>query len=61
MVQRQYVKEWGKKNDTEVTVDNVGVTTLNSRAAAEVSAKQGHDLFLFLSRRRRFTKARWST
>jgi len=45
----QYVKEWGKKNDTEVIVDNVGVTTLNSRAAAEVSAKQGHDLFLFLS------------
>jgi multiple sugar transport system substrate-binding protein len=45
----QYVKEWGKKNDTEVVVDNVGVTTLNSRAAAEVSAKQGHDLFLFLS------------
>lgn len=44
-----YVKEWGKKNDTEVIVDNVGVTTLNSRAAAEVSAKQGHDLFLFLS------------
>lgn len=45
----QYVKEWGKKNDTNVIVDNVGVTTLNSRAAAEVSAKQGHDLFLFLS------------
>jgi multiple sugar transport system substrate-binding protein len=44
-----YVKEWGKKNDTDVIVDNVGVTTLNSRAAAEVSAKQGHDLFLFLS------------
>lgn len=44
-----YVKEWGKKNDTQVIVDNVGVTTLNSRAAAEVSAKQGHDLFLFLS------------
>ncbi|HEU0154714.1 MAG TPA: extracellular solute-binding protein [Stellaceae bacterium] len=44
-----YVKEWGKKNNTEVIVDNVGVTTLNSRAAAEVSAKQGHDLFLFLS------------
>ena len=44
-----YVKEWGQKNDTQVIVDNVGVTTLNSRAAAEVSAKQGHDLFLFLS------------
>jgi multiple sugar transport system substrate-binding protein len=45
----EYVKEWGQKNDTQVTVDNGGVTTLNSRAAAEVSARQGHDLFLFLS------------
>ncbi len=45
----QYVKEWGQKNDSQVIVDNVGVTTLNSRAAAEVSARQGHDLFLFLS------------
>jgi multiple sugar transport system substrate-binding protein len=45
----EYTKEWGRQNDTEVIVDNVGITTLNSRAAAEVSAKQGHDLFLFLS------------
>jgi len=44
-----YTKEWGQKNDTEVIVDHVGVTALNSRAAAEVSAQQGHDLFLFLS------------
>jgi multiple sugar transport system substrate-binding protein len=44
-----YVRGWGKANDTEVVVDNVGVTTLNSRAAAEVSARSGHDLFLFLS------------
>ena len=45
----QYVKEWGQKHDTQVIVDNVGVATLNSRAAAEVSARQGHDLFMFLS------------
>ncbi len=45
----QYVTAWGQANDTQVIVDNVGVTTLNSRAAAEVSARQGHDLFLFLS------------
>jgi multiple sugar transport system substrate-binding protein len=45
----EYVVEWGRQNDTQVTVDNVGITTLNSRAAAEVSAQQGHDLFLFLS------------
>ncbi|MGH6962401.1 MAG: twin-arginine translocation signal domain-containing protein, partial [Dongiaceae bacterium] len=43
-----YVKEWGQKNDTEVVVDHVGVAVLNSRAAAEVSAQQGHDLFMFL-------------
>lgn len=44
-----YVKEWGRKNDTEVIVDHVGVAALPSRAAAEVSAQQGHDLFMFLS------------
>jgi multiple sugar transport system substrate-binding protein len=44
----QYVKEWGQKNDTEVIVDNVGVRAINTTAAAEVSAKKGHDLFLFL-------------
>lgn len=43
-----YTKEWGRKNDTEVIVDHVGITALNSRAAAEVSAQQGHDLFMFL-------------
>jgi multiple sugar transport system substrate-binding protein len=44
----QYIKEWGEKNDTEVIVDNVGVRALNTTAAAEVSAKKGHDLYLFL-------------
>ena len=43
-----YVKEWGEKNDTKVIVDNIGLAGLNSRAAAEVSAKKGHDLFMFL-------------
>jgi len=42
-----YVKEWGAKNDTEVTVDNIGVGGLPARAAAEASAKKGHDLILF--------------
>jgi multiple sugar transport system substrate-binding protein len=44
-----YIKDWGQKNDTEVIVDNIGIAGLNARAAAEVSAKKGHDLFLFLS------------
>ena len=46
-----YIKEWGEKNDTDVIVDNIGVPAINSTAAAEVSAKKGHDLFLFLSPR----------
>ncbi|MDJ0608317.1 MAG: ABC transporter substrate-binding protein [Kiloniellales bacterium] len=44
-----YVKDWGRRNDTEVIVDNVGMTSLNSRAAAEVAAQKGHDLCMFLS------------
>ncbi|HEY9459552.1 MAG TPA: extracellular solute-binding protein, partial [Paralcaligenes sp.] len=39
----------GQKNDTEVIVDHVGIPALATRAAAEVSAQQGHDLFMFLS------------
>jgi multiple sugar transport system substrate-binding protein len=43
-----YIKKWGEENDTEVTVDNVGIPALNPAAAAQVSSKQGHDLFQFL-------------
>jgi multiple sugar transport system substrate-binding protein len=44
-----FTKKWGEKNDTEVIVDHIVNTELNTRAAAEVSAKKGHDLFMFLS------------
>ncbi len=44
-----YTKQWGQKNDMEVIVDHVGVPAINSRAAAEVSAQKGHDLFMFLA------------
>ncbi len=44
----EYTKQWGEKNDTEVIVDHVGIPAINSRAAAEVSAQKGHDLFMFL-------------
>src|SRR5438477_4916529 len=47
----EYIKEWGQANDTDVTVDNVGIPALNPTAAAEVSAKQGHDLYMFLAPR----------
>lgn len=45
----EYVKQWGEKNDTDVTVDNINLGLIPSRAAAEVSAQQGHDLVMFLS------------
>jgi multiple sugar transport system substrate-binding protein len=45
----EYTKEWGKKNDTEVIVDNINLALIESRAAAEVSAQKGHDLVLFLA------------
>ena len=38
----KYVKEWGDKNNTEVTVDNIGIAGISARAAAEVSAQKGH-------------------
>jgi multiple sugar transport system substrate-binding protein len=44
-----FTKEWGQKNNTNVVVDNINLVDLNTRAASEVSAKKGHDLFMFLS------------
>ena len=43
-----WAKDWGEQHDTQVVVDHVGVPALNSTAAAEVSARRGHDLFMFL-------------
>src|SRR5437867_2278957 len=44
-----FTKEWGAKNNVNVTVDHVAIGEVNARAAAEVAAKRGHDLFNFLS------------
>jgi multiple sugar transport system substrate-binding protein len=44
-----FTKEWGAKNNTNVIVDHIAISEINARAAAEVSAKKGHDLFMFLS------------
>src|SRR5258708_517013 len=41
---KKYVVEWGQKNNTTVTVDNINLVDLKTRAASEVSAKKGHDL-----------------
>src|SRR5918995_2953678 len=44
-----YVKRWGQANDTEVRVDHINQADIPARAAAEVAAQSGHDLFWFLS------------
>ena len=44
-----YTKRWGQANDVEVLVDHVNLAELPSRAASEVAAQSGHDLFQFLS------------
>jgi multiple sugar transport system substrate-binding protein len=44
-----WIKQWGQKNDVQVKVDHILNTLLPARAAAEVAAKNGHDLFNFLS------------
>ncbi|HKU43578.1 MAG TPA: extracellular solute-binding protein, partial [Polyangiales bacterium] len=44
-----FCKQWGDKNNTDVKVDHIAINELPARAAAEVAAKKGHDLFGFLS------------
>src|SRR4029450_9855864 len=44
-----YTKQWGEKNGITVTVDHMAATEVAARGAAEVAARKGHDLFLFLS------------
>jgi multiple sugar transport system substrate-binding protein len=44
-----FAKQWGEKHNTVVTVDNINLTELNTRAASEAQAKKGHDIFMFLS------------
>ena len=44
-----YVKRWGEANDTEVVVDHINQADIPARAAAEVAAQSGHDLFFFLA------------
>jgi multiple sugar transport system substrate-binding protein len=45
---KKYCPEWGQKNGVKVVVDHISVNDLRARAAAEVAAKKGHDLFGFL-------------
>jgi multiple sugar transport system substrate-binding protein len=44
-----FAKGWGEKNGVDVTVDHIPALELPARAAAEVAAQAGHDLFGFNS------------
>lgn len=46
---KKFTREWGERNDTEVIVTNVGMTSIESRAQAEINKRNGHDLCMFLS------------
>lgn len=46
-----FVRNWGRENDTNVVVTNVGLGKIGQRAEAEIAAGEGHDLVLFLSPR----------
>jgi multiple sugar transport system substrate-binding protein len=43
-----WCKQWGEKNDVQVHVEHINNTLLDTRAAAEVAAQSGHDLFMNL-------------
>jgi multiple sugar transport system substrate-binding protein len=43
-----WVKQWGQANDVQVKVEHINNTLLDTRAAAEVAAQNGHDLFFNL-------------
>lgn len=44
----QYAKQWGEKNNVDVTVDHIGLADLRSTFAAEVAAGKGHDIVEFI-------------
>lgn len=45
----EYTKEWGKTNGVEVVVDHIPSSQVPVRAAAEVAARKGHDLYQFIT------------
>ena len=44
-----YTKQWGARHGVNVVVDHIATNEIPARAAAEVAAKRGHDLFMFVS------------
>ena len=45
----EYVKEWGQDNDIQVVVDHVAIAEIDKLAKAEMAARRGHDLILFVT------------
>jgi multiple sugar transport system substrate-binding protein len=45
---KTWCTEWGQSNDVQVNVEHINNTLLDTRAAAEVAAQNGHDLFMNL-------------
>jgi multiple sugar transport system substrate-binding protein len=45
----EYTKQWGDEHGVRVVVEHINVTEIQDRAAAEVAAGGGHDLFGFVS------------
>ncbi len=45
----EYAKEWGRANNVEVVVDHIPFGQIPARAAAEVAARSGHDLYQHIS------------
>src|SRR5262249_52553361 len=43
-----FVKEWGDKNGVKVTVDHINNADIPARAAAEITAGEGHDLIEYI-------------
>lgn len=46
---QKLVREWGERHGVKVDVEHLPVSDLQARAAVEVSARNGHDLFGFLA------------
>src|SRR5512132_211465 len=44
-----FVQEWGKQVGVNVTVDHINQAEIPARTAAEIQAKQGHDLIQYIA------------
>ncbi len=46
---QEYTQRWGTEHDVNVTVDHLSFADLPPRAATEIAARRGHDLFAFVA------------